>query len=116
MRQGRLPHMLRMSLLTQGAVSALSLLLLLTVSLADEDHNVARRLRESGQIVPIEQILQTLSRARPDVRPFHVLESTLQDKQDHLVYSVEYLDTQGVVWTRQYDATSGALLHTREGE
>ena len=104
--------MLSSSALKQSAASIVALLFLLTSSLADNDHDVARRLRKTGDIVPMERILKTLGGAR-DVR---ILEITLQEQAGRLVYSVEYIDPNGVVIKRQYDAKSGTLLQTREDE
>jgi uncharacterized membrane protein YkoI len=111
MGQGIVHVLLSTSVFKQGAASVLALLLLLTVGLANDDHDVARRLRDTGDIVPVERILQSLSR----VHPVRVLEITLQEKQGHEIYTVEYVDAQGVVWKRQYDARSGVSLHTGKG-
>jgi uncharacterized membrane protein YkoI len=99
-----------------GVASILSLFLLLTVSLADDDHDVAKRLREKGEIIPMEQILQTVGNIRPQSRPVRVLEITLQEKEGRFLYDVEYVDAHGIVWKRQYDAKTGTLLQTRKGE
>lgn len=98
--------------LKQSVASMLVVLFLLTASLADNDHDVARRLRKTGDIVPVERILKTLGGAE-DVR---VLEITLGEQAGRLVYSVEYIDPNGVVMKKQYDAKSGVLLQMREGE
>jgi uncharacterized membrane protein YkoI len=99
-----------------GVASILSLFLLLTVSLADDDHDVAKRLREKGEIIPMEQILQTFGNLRSQSRPVRVLEITLQEKEGRFLYTVEYVDAHGIVWKRQYDAKTGTLLQTRKGE
>ena len=112
MGQGVVHVLLSTSVLKQGAVSVLALLLLLAVSLANDDHDVARRLRGTGDILPMERILQTLGR----VHPVRILEITLREKQGYFVYTVEYVDAQGVVWKKQYDAKSGVLLHTGQGK
>jgi uncharacterized membrane protein YkoI len=104
--------MVNSSALKQSAASILVLLFLLTSSLADNDHDVARRLRKTGDIVPVERILKTLGGAH-DVR---VLEITLRERAGRLVYSVEYIDPNGLVIERQYDAKSGALLETSNSE
>jgi uncharacterized membrane protein YkoI len=113
MGQGIVHVFLRTSVLKQGTARVLALLLLLlTVGLANDDHEVARRLRDTGDIVPVERILQTLSR----VHPVRVLEITLREEHGSFVYTVEYVDAQGVVWKRQYDAKSGGVLHTGKGK
>lgn len=108
----RVPHVrTSLSILKQGAASILVLLLMLGMSLAGDDHDVARWLRQSGSSVPMEQILKTLSAAHPA----RILEITLQKKQERFVYTVEYVDAHGVVWKRLYDAKSGTLLQTTKG-
>ena len=100
-----------LSILKQVVVGGLLLLLLAVYGIA-EDHYVAKRLRETGQILPIERILQTLS----SVHPVSILDVTLRDWQGYFVYSIEYLDARGIVWEKQYDATRGILLRTRKGK
>jgi uncharacterized membrane protein YkoI len=99
------------TVLKRGATGGLVLLLLMAVSFADNDHDRAKRLREKGKIVPIEQLLDTLD----DARPVHILEVVLQDRQGRLVYIIEYLDAHGIVWKKSYDATSGKLLRIGKG-
>ena len=98
--------------LKQSVASMLVLLCFLTSALAGNDHDVARRLRKTGEIVPVERILETLGRAQ-DIR---VLEITLGERAGRLVYSVEYIDPNGLVLRRQFDAKSGALLESRDRE
>jgi uncharacterized membrane protein YkoI len=88
------------------AGSLLACLLLLTMSHAD-DHNTAKRLKESGNIVPLATILKTVSTTHPG----RVLEVELQHQHGRPVYHVELVDAHGVVWYLQFDATQGVLLH-----
>lgn len=73
---------------------------------AEEDHVTARKLRESGQILPLEQILER-ARAR---QPGQVLETELERKRDMYVYEVEILDADGWVWELKFDARTGELI------
>ena len=75
-----------------------------------EDHDRARQLVESGDIVPLEDILKT-SR---DTHPGKILEVELETEQEQLVYEIEILDTQGIVWELKYDAYSGKLIKTEK--
>ncbi|NOX44040.1 MAG: PepSY domain-containing protein [Gammaproteobacteria bacterium] len=73
---------------------------------ADEDHDRAKLLVESGDIIPLENILE-------DARKFHtgkVIEVELETEQDKLIYEIEILDTQGTVWELKFDAYTGKLL------
>jgi uncharacterized membrane protein YkoI len=83
------------------AVSAVPL-----AGMAGESHDTARKLREAGAILPLEDIL---SRARA-VRAGEVLETELERKKGHYIYEVEILDGQGRVWELKLDAKTGDLV------
>lgn len=73
---------------------------------AEDDHVTARKLRESGQILPLEQILDR-ARAR---QPGQILETELERKRNVYVYEVEILDADGRVWELKFDARTGELM------
>jgi len=79
---------------------------------ADTDAATVRRLRESGEILPLEKILE---RARKE-RPGEVLETELERKGARHVYEVEILDAQGRVWELKFDARSGELLRQKQDD
>ncbi len=79
---------------------------------ADTDAATVRRLRESGEILPLEKILE---RARKE-RPGEVLETELERKGARHVYDVEILDAQGRVWELKFDARSGELLRQKQDD
>jgi uncharacterized membrane protein YkoI len=87
---------------------ALSMLLLpiLFVAVADEDHVDALRLKQAGQILPLEVILETLGRQYPG----RVLEVELERPAGGYVYEIQILDPSGVVWEVEIDAVNGRLL------
>ncbi|HEY7492591.1 MAG TPA: hypothetical protein VIH59_15965 [Candidatus Tectomicrobia bacterium] len=85
-------------------------LCLLTVGYASDDHNTARWLKESGNIMPLAKILEAVSSWRPG----RVLEVELQDNYGRPVYAVELVDVHGVVWYLQFDAIQGTLLHMQQ--
>ncbi|MBK9132323.1 MAG: PepSY domain-containing protein [Gammaproteobacteria bacterium] len=96
----------------------LVLLSLLLISLAppalfarDDDHEKARRLREAGEIQPLEAILEQVRR----VQPGKVIEVDLDREHGIHVYEIEVLDADGVVWELELDARDGAVLkHKRD--
>ena len=106
MVQGMSQRVWPISVFQKTAASAVVLLMILSISRAAEDHDVARRLRADGAIVPVSQILTTISRTHPG----QALEITLQRHQGRVVYQVEWVDARGVVWYLRYNAVSGALL------
>jgi uncharacterized membrane protein YkoI len=73
---------------------------------AERDHERARALLESGEILSLEQILTNI-RAEYPGRP---LEVKLEQKKDALIYEIELLDDDGKVWELELDAASGELL------
>lgn len=92
--------------LTGVAAGALLLSAALATFAGERDHDDARGLREQGEIVPLEQILQAASAQRPG----RVVEVDLERKDDTYVYEIEILDAGGEVWELKYDARKGTLL------
>ena len=92
------------------AITALLGVLLLAAAgvaaAADDDHITARKLRESGQIMPLEKIVE---RARSE-KPGEVLETELDRDNGRYVYEVEIVDEAGQVWEIELDAATGALI------
>lgn len=73
---------------------------------ADDDHEQARRLKESGKILPLEQIVKAAQAERPG----RVIEVDLENKDGRHIYEVELLDEHGEVWELYFDATNGRLI------
>ena len=71
-----------------------------------DDHADARRLRQSGEILPLREILRGIERRRDG----RILEAELTRRGDRYVYEVEVLDPGGEVWELEFDARSGRLL------
>lgn len=74
-------------------------------------HDRARQLVESGEILPLESILE---RGRA-IQPGRVLEVELERKNRLWRYELEILDAEGRVWELLLDAGSGEFL-SRERE
>lgn len=74
--------------------------------LADEDHELARKLREAGAILPLEEIVRHARAAKPG----ELLETDLEKKHGRYVYEVEILDKAGQVWEIELDAGDGRLI------
>ena len=95
-------------------ILSLFLLLLMlssiTGSLADDDHMEARRLVETGSILPFEQILDTVQKRWRG----RILEVELERKWGAYVYEIELLDEQGSVWEMKIDAATGKFLKTEQ--
>ena len=81
-------------------------------ALADDDHLEARRLMESGDVLPLQSILD---RIRKDY-PGRILEVELEKKHDTIVYEIEILDDDGRVRELRVDASNGELLQDKEDD
>jgi uncharacterized membrane protein YkoI len=77
---------------------------------AFEDHDEAKKLKDAGTILPLEQVLV---QARRD-RPGRVVETELEKKDKRYVYEIKIVDEQGVVHELKYDAESGRLLKEKK--
>lgn len=95
------------SLFVAAAICAgLILMLGLTRVVADEDYTLAKKLRDSGQILSLEKIVE---RARAE-KPGEVLETELETKHGRYIYEIEILDAKGQVWELKLDAKTGTLV------
>jgi len=81
----------------------------ISMVLAESDHDDARLLLKSGEILSLEVILQKL---RPRY-PGKVLEVELERKAGKIIYEVELLGEDGVVRELYIDARSGDVLRSK---
>ncbi|MCC7414000.1 MAG: PepSY domain-containing protein [Gammaproteobacteria bacterium] len=79
---------------------------------AGDSHAEAKRLREAGTIMPLEQVLAK-ARKRATGR---VLDTELEREHGRLIYEVEMLDDDGIVREYEFDAVTGALLEIEVDE
>ena len=78
----------------------------------DIHQDEALRLRESGQILPLEQLLSSTVERYPGAR---LLEVELEEKKHGtLIYEIELLTTQGVVRELKINARDGRILKDEE--
>jgi uncharacterized membrane protein YkoI len=81
------------------------------VSLADDiDHDDAFRLKQSGEILPLESILKT-------AKQYHdgkVLEVDLEKKRGTLIYEIKILDNEGILWEMKINAINGSVVSEEE--
>lgn len=91
-------------------IAAFAILSALTFGLgkvaADDDQALARKLRASGAILPLEKIA---AQART-VKSGELLETELEHEHGRYVYEVEILDKAGQVWELKLDARTAELL------
>jgi uncharacterized membrane protein YkoI len=76
-----------------------------------DDQGDARRLRESGEIVPLKRILHRIKHQHRG----RILDAELTRHGGRYLYEVEVLNHQGEVWELHFDARTGKLIQ-REKE
>ncbi|TAJ96489.1 MAG: hypothetical protein EPO39_20185 [Candidatus Manganitrophaceae bacterium] len=81
-----------------------------SLTLADDDHDRAKQLKEAGEILPLERIVEMAKKDRSG----QLLEAKLKEKKGRLIYELELLDKEGIVWELKYDAKSGELLKEKQ--
>jgi uncharacterized membrane protein YkoI len=76
----------------------------------DMDQELARELTKNGAIVPLDQVIaRTIANYGGSL-----LEAELEPKGTRLVYELQILMSDGVVWEFEYDARSGELLNKKK--
>ena len=76
----------------------------------DTDHKDARELVVKGNIMPLEQILETVYKTHQG----KILEVELEHENDGYVYEIELLDHNNRVWEMEINAITGELLKVKE--
>lgn len=77
---------------------------------ADDDHEEAKRLVESGEILALEDVLKSARK----IQPGKVLEVELETKKGKKIYEIELLNSDGIVFELKFDAKSGKHLSTEK--
>lgn len=81
--------------------------LTLGVSARDLSQDEALRLREQGQIIALEKLLELVAQRHPHSS---LLEVELEEDDDIYIYEVELATQAGIVRELEFDARSGTLL------
>lgn len=74
--------------------------------MAEDDHDKARKALESGQVLPLQQILQKISKDYPA----QVIEVELERKSNGWIYEIKQLGTDGALSKLEVDAKTGVVL------
>ncbi|NIR29898.1 MAG: peptidase M4 [Gammaproteobacteria bacterium] len=93
------------SLTLLGAVLIVTAPLTIGTARADE-HEEARRLREAGDILPLEEVI---ARVRAE-HPGRIIETELESEGGRYVYEIEVLEESGEVTEFKIDARSGERI------
>jgi uncharacterized membrane protein YkoI len=90
-----------------GCLALLALVLSFTAGARDIDQDEALELRESGKILPLEQLVGLALGRYPGSR---LLEVELEQDDALLLYEVELLTVEGEVRELELDARDGTIL------
>ena len=71
------------------------------------NHDDVKRLRDAGEILSLEAIIEKYRQSRPAGR---ILEAELEQEHGRYVYELEILYDDGSVVELEYDAQTGELL------
>ena len=77
---------------------------------ADDDHEDAKRLVESGEILALEDVLKNARK----IQPGKILEVELETKKGKKIYEIELLNSDGIVFELKFDAKTGNHLSTEK--
>lgn len=89
----------------------ISLSLIVSASLyASDDHDKAKRLVESGDILSLEEVLVKVR----EIEQGKILEVELENKRGNSIYEIELLNSEGVVLELKFDAKTGKHLSTEK--
>ena len=86
--------------------------LLVAGAVQGDDYEQAFRLRESGEILPLEELMRRLDLG-PDAR---ILEIESELEHGRRVYEIEYLSGNGRIREVLIDARSGEILADEEDD
>jgi uncharacterized membrane protein YkoI len=79
---------------------------------SDNDYEQAQQLREAGEILPLETILEKLHARHPG----KVLEVELENEDGHVIYEIEILDNMGKVWKIKVNAKTGEQIQQEKDD
>ena len=82
------------------------------IAQADDDYIEAKRLRDQGEIMSLEEILKNVRKSYPG----RILEVELEDEKGRIVYELEILGHDRIVREIYIDAKSGELLSVEEDD
>lgn len=96
------------------SILLISLMILSPIQIvrADDDYIEARRLLESGEILPLESILKNVRK----VAPGKILEVDIEKEDGQIVYEIEVLSENGIVRKIYINARNGKLISIKDDD
>ena len=96
------------------AAAAIAATLLFSAGAANADSRIrqteVRQLRESGKILPMEEILARVQK----IQPGQVVEIELDREKEGYVYEVKLIDDKDTIHKLELDAGTGDVLRRKE--
>jgi uncharacterized membrane protein YkoI len=84
----------------------------LPVFASDDDHDTVRKLRDAGDVLSLETILE---RIKPTVSG-KLLEVEVESEHGSHIYELEILDENGLVWELKVDAKTAQILKKKKDD
>lgn len=88
------------------------LALALVVPVAAVDIDEVMRLKESGAIMSLEDLLEQVRHEYPG----RIIEIELEKENGKYVYEIDLVDENGIVWELELDAETGDLLKLKRDD
>ncbi|GJM05313.1 MAG: hypothetical protein DHS20C09_13040 [marine bacterium B5-7] len=76
------------------------------VIVADLSTDKIKKLKDSGKIMPLEEIIQKVKKHYPG----RIIEIELDNEDGRYIYELEFVGKNNIVWELEVDATSGDVL------
>lgn len=76
------------------------------------DIDEVMRLKESGAIMSLEDLLEKVRREYPG----RIIEIELEKENGKYVYEIDLVDENGIVWELELDASTGDLLKLKRDD
>lgn len=76
------------------------------------DIDEVMRLKQSGEIMPLEDIIVKMRRDFPG----RIIEIELERENGFYVYEIDYVDNNGYVWELELDAQTGDMLKLKRDD
>ena len=73
--------------------------------LASDDHDEVRDLKNRGEIIALYELIN-----KAGLTEVKILEAELEREDGKLVYELEFLDTEGLVFEQYFDAITGEAI------
>ena len=82
------------------------------IIVADLSGTEIRQLREAGNIMPLETIIQRVQAEYPG----RIIEIELEEENNNYIYELELVDDDSMVWAIEVDAATGRILQREQDD